>query len=459
MKDNDNIMDNSYLKVSKYTFFIENKNKFYTYNTVSNALMEIDEELYTSLINSKTNSKSIEKSIDENIIQRLKDDKFITENDEDEFLIFKSMIIALRNESQTMSLTIAPTMDCCFNCHYCFEKSKGPNYMSENVMKGIANHLAMIEGIKKIHLTWFGGEPLMAVPEMERLYRKLRRKLKEVSFHSNIITTGFHLTEDNIRSLQRMKVTDIQITLDGLKDTHNKIKFTEGCDDAFSVVLDNIERVCKLAPEILIVIRTNLTKTNAHEYQELQQMISQRFAGKNIAIAPAFVMDRDNCGRSHSPNMFTANEYPKYILELAEKGIDTPQVRYPDGAFTECAIRNALSLSFDPEGNLYKCWEHIGNTKYALGKINKNGVIENINETLLNRQMYGAAPLEDPVCRKCAYLPICHGGCPIQRVENAFYDGQNVCCTYYKGHINEFILEHIRRKESMEKNKKTILEV
>lgn len=321
--------------------------------------------------------------------------------------------------------------------------------MSEDVMQGITKFVENIEDLKIFKLTWFGGEPLMAVPEMEKLYRKLRRKLKSVTFHSNIITTGFHLTEENIKALQRMKVTNMQITLDGLRETHNKIKFTEGCEDAFSQVLDNLDRTCEIAPEIHIVIRTNLTKSNAHEYQELQQMILQRYTGKNLSIAPAFVMDRSDCGNVHDSNVFTAKEYPQYILDLSAKDVDSPFVRYPNKEILECAIRNPYSLSFDPEGNVYKCWEHIGETKYAIGKISKKGLIEDINNTLLNRQMYGADPLEDPACRKCPYLPICCGGCPIQRIENKFEDGKNVCCTYYKGHIDEFILEHIRRKEEM----------
>ena len=181
-------------------------------------------------------------------------------------------------------------------------------------------------------------------------------------------------------------------------------------------------------------------------------MILARYTGKNLSIMPAFVMDRNDCGRSNNPNVFSAKEYPQYILGLGEKGIDSPQLRYPDMNFNECAMRNPYSFAFDSDGNFYKCWEHIGDQKYALGKINKNGVIENVNETLLNRQMYGADPLEDPVCRKCPYLPICCGGCPIQRIENEFEGGKNICCTYYKGHIEEFILEHIRRKEIMEGN-------
>lgn len=442
---------NKEFKVSRYTFLINHNEKYYLYNTLSNALLEIDAELYSFLDNCKKNNQKINSL--EDIVSLLKKDRFITENDEDEFLLYKSILLSIRGEKDNMSLTVAPTMDCCFNCHYCFEKSKRPTYMSDDVINGIVNHISNIKGIKRLDLTWFGGEPLMAVPEMEKLYRKIRQKMKKIEFNSCVITTGFHLTEDNIKALQRLKINRIQITLDGLKDSHNKIKFTEGCDDAFSAVLENIERTCQLAPEIHIAIRTNLTKENANEYQELQQMIMKRFAGKNLFIAPAFVMDRDDCGRTVSHNLFSKSEYSKYILRLAGNGIDTPQVRYPENLFNECAIRNPYSFSFDPEGYVYKCWEHIGNTKYAIGKISKNGIIEDINQTLLNRQMYGADPLEDTVCRKCPYLPICHGGCPIQRIENKFEGGKNICCTYYKGHIDEFILKHIRRKELTEKMK------
>jgi uncharacterized protein len=444
--------NNTKLKVSRYTFPIEKDNRFYLYNTMSNSLLEVDKELYMLLYHHKTNNDYFKYNTEDDVILSLMDAKYITENDEDEFLIYKSVISSLRNERHCAILTIAPTMDCCFNCYYCFEKSKRPVYMSEDVMNGITKYVGNIENLKILKLTWFGGEPLMAVTEMERLYRKLRRKLKGVTFYSNIITTGFHLTENNIVALQRMKVTDIQITLDGQKETHNKIKFTEGCDDAFSTVLNNIEKTCELAPEIHIVIRTNLTKTNANEYQELQKMVLQRFVGKNVAIAPAFVMDRSDCGKVHDSNMFTTKEYPEYILELSEKGVDSPHVRYPAKQITECAIRNMNSLSFDPEGNVYKCWEHIGETKYAVGRISTKGHIENIDNTLLNRQLYGADPLEDSHCRICPYLPICSGGCPIQRIENAFNNGKNTCCTYYKGHIDEFILEHINRKEAMNRN-------
>lgn len=133
-----------------------------------------------------------------------------------------------------------------------------------------------------------------------------------------------------------------------------------------------IDLTTRLAPEIHVVIRINLTKTNAHEYEALQNFIFERFGGKNVAIAPAFVMDRDESGMADRGNLFSYGEYSRYILGLSNSGIDSPQVRYPSRHITECAIRNPLSLSFGPDGAVYKCWEHIGNPEFVIGKIDKD---------------------------------------------------------------------------------------
>lgn len=440
--------DKQTIKVSRYTFFVEHDNRKFLYNALSNALNEVDEELFNCMKALKVNHTREKITLDDDLVSTLLKNRFLTENDEDDFLIIKSVIQSIRSEKHGLILTIAPTMDCCFDCHYCFERTKSPVYMSENTMRGIAKFVSSLEGIRVTKITWFGGEPLMAVPQMEKLYRKLKRGLKDVPFQSNIITSGFHLDEPNIRALQRMKVSQMQITLDGMKESHNKIKFTPGCDDAFSKVLDNIDLASTIAPEIHIVIRANLTKTNAHEYEALQNLIYDRYKGRNVAVAPAFVMDRDESGKADRGNLFSHSEYPTYILGLSNSGIDSPQVRYPARHITECAIRNPLSLSFGPDGAVYKCWEHIGNPEFVVGKLEKDGSILITDTTLLNRQMYGADPLEDERCRECPYLPLCHGGCPIQRVQNKFYGAHNNHCTYYKGHIHEFIAEHIRKKEA-----------
>lgn len=443
------------MKISKYTFLFDTDNsEYYIYSTLSNALVEIDEDSYQYLSNLKKNKFDVVSSeIDEELYEVLVLKKFIAENDIDSFLFYKSILMQQRANQSHMHLTLAPTMDCCFRCHYCFEEHKEKNYMTEDVMDSIIKYLNSLPSKPELRITWFGGEPLMAPSQMEQFYDKLITHYKKPII-SNIITTGFHINEDIVGVIKKIGVSQVQITLDGLKDTHNKVKAISSCDDVFNKVLNNVELLLKTS-DIHVVFRINLTTQNAHEYIELFNHLVHRFKYfKNKGISPGFVMDRGTCGSSDNNQFFTHRNASKFVLDLYNKHqIHTPFLRYPSRFFNECAIKNVMSMSFDPDGYAYKCWEIIGNKKYAIGKLDEDGKLSNINQTIYNRHLYGADPLEDPICSKCKYLPVCNGGCPIQRIENVFEGGKNNCCTFYKGKLEEFLRIHLKLKEKGIANK------
>ena len=154
-----------------------------------------------------------------------------------------------------------------------------------------------------------------------------------------------------------------------------------------------------------------------------------------------------SCKQGHNNSIFNRAEAAKFVLELYHKHkIHSPFLDYPSRSFNECAIRNEVALSFDPEGYAYKCWEVIGNKEYAIGKLDNDGKLVDINQVILNRHLYAADPVEDPTCTACKYLPICHGGCPIQRIENVFDGAKNCRCTFFKGHLEEFLKIHLKLK-------------
>lgn len=212
------------MKISDYTFHFDIDNKeFYLYSSLSNALIEIDETTYQILsIAKKENLEILPSELDREIYDVLVIKKFIVENDLDNFLFYKSVIEKQRVGPEYMHMTIAPTMECCFKCHYCFEKIKEKDYMSEEVMNSIINYLHSLKSEPEFKLTWFGGEPLMALPQMEHFYEKLVERYKK-PVNSNIITSGFHIDAEAIRTMQKIGVDQIQVTIDGLKETHNKV--------------------------------------------------------------------------------------------------------------------------------------------------------------------------------------------------------------------------------------------
>ncbi|MDR3047009.1 MAG: SPASM domain-containing protein [Bacteroidales bacterium] len=442
------------MRISKYTFLFTFKNEYYIYNTLSNAMLRIDNDTYSILVECQKNKVEIEREkCDTEFYNLLEDKRFICENEKDEFLVYKSILAAQRNGTSHAHITIAPTMDCNFRCHYCFEK-KTQTYMSSEIIDSILKYISRQKELTSIMLTWFGGEPLMAIDKIKEFYDKFIKNCGNREFNSDIITTAYYITPEVIEILKYVKIRAMQITLDGLKDSHNKIKITEGCDDVFSKIIQNIDLLVEKAPEIHITIRVNLTKENINEYVELYRFLTNRYDGKNIGIAPAFVNNRGVDADKDSPIYFSNKECANYILNLFyQAGIHSPFLTYPARFFEECAIRSQTSIAFDPEGYAYKCWEIIGNKKYAIGKLDEEGDIVDVNLTMLNRMRYGADALDDKTCSKCAYLPICSGGCPIHRIQNEFEGQKNDCCTFCKGYLPHFMRAHLMLKKAGFENK------
>lgn len=439
-----------FMKISRYTFtFCSEKGKKYAYNSLSNSLLEVDNQTYETIADNLGKPLCDVSKLDDETYSVLVENGIITENDDDDFLKYKSIIYTQRECKEFMHLTIAPTMDCCFKCYYCFEDHKTRYYITDDIIDSIVSYINRQQEVKRLKITWFGGEPLMAAEKIEFFYKQFKFPNNRYQYlDSNIITTGYHIDNAVIQMFKNVGISSVQITLDGMKETHNTIKYLNG-EDVFSKVWANIRLLKETAPEIEVVIRVNLTKRNAEEYQELLKLfISDFHNSQKISISPAFVLNRNNSAICRQSDLFSHSERSEFILKLASKGINSPFLNYPEPFFNECAIRNKVAISFDPEGYAYKCWEIIGNKQYAIGHLDNSGHIIEINEKILNRQLFGAEPIDDQLCSKCKYLPICNGGCPIQRIQNKFEGAQNNTCTYMKGYLPDFMRYHILRKSN-----------
>jgi len=432
--------------ISNYTFLFENNNEYFIFNSLSKSFLQIDKESFDILIaKQKAKSEISEQDIDKELFDELVNRMMLCESHKDEFLIYKSIITEIRNSDASMHLTIAPTMDCCFSCFYCFEKEKNKNYLTNKVISAIIKNIKKRKNLKSVSLTWFGGEPLMAIDKMQKFYHKFR-KIWKGKFTSNVITTAFHIDEKVIDILKEIEITSMQITIDGTEKTHNSIKFTEGCDNAFQKVISNIDLLVEKFPELHIVMRVNTTKKNAAEYLEINDFFANRYQGKKVFCGPGLVMNRTN--DETMCDLFNRNEFSKFSLDLWQNNrVATPWLTYKDKMHTECAIRSKHSFSLDPEGYVYQCWENIGNKKYAIGKLDKNGNLTEINQKVLNRNLYGADPLANQQCQKCSYLPLCGGSCPVQRIENEFEGGCNELCTVYKNYVSEWLSAYLEVKK------------
>ena len=203
------------MKLSLFNIIFEHKNLFYITNTLSKGVLEINDEYRNILSSGDTTALTTEDW------QLLSEKGFAVDDKIDEMGLLRYRANILKNSKEEMEFVIAPTMACNFQCAYCFETPRN-GVMSNEVQKQILDFIykkTNTEQNKRIHIIWFGGEPLL-YPEIvinmnKQIYDYCQNNGKVLQ--SDVITNGYLLTKDIVKELQENHINHLQITLDGNK--------------------------------------------------------------------------------------------------------------------------------------------------------------------------------------------------------------------------------------------------
>ena len=87
------------------------------------------------------------------------------------------------------------------------------------------------------------------------------------------------------------------------------------------------------------------------------------------------------------------------------------------------------------EGELYKCWDSVGNRREVIGHITD---YKNTNGRLQKWLKYD--PFADEDCRSCIALPVCMGGCAHHGMD--LLQHENRCGTFrhtYREQVIDFV--------------------
>lgn len=419
------------MKWSKYNilFYSKTASVNLAYNILTGTLIELEEDLYNKV--SKYSKDPSKKEFDSDEISFFKEHKFIVDSDQDELNKIRLNLLRSRFSKKVLKLTIAPTYHCNFNCTYCFEENRPPVYMKEEVETSIIEYIKNSKESEVISICWYGGEPLMAKPIINSITNKIISLGKP--FDATLITNGYLLDSDFIKKIESLQITSLQITIDGNRQTHNSYRPHILERDSFSRIVNNVRELSKQAPpNIKISIRVNIDKNNSSEFADVYKLIKS--IDPNINIYPAFIfrnVQDEQCFINNKDRFdFLQNLYWNqgiYIDNIV------PQIN-----LTSCMMRSEGDLLIGPQGELYKCWEHLGAKDKCIGNIlNKDKIIDNIE--FLSRCMLCADYFEDPICLQCKYFPICNGGCSNHRIKNHSKDRSlnTSTCSVLKGNMEK----------------------
>ena len=420
------------MKPSNYNFFFPyepDENKLIAYNSFSNATALIDKDKYELFMDYCNHGTAIG---DEEFVSQLKAGCFVVEDNVNELEFLKLRMLSSRFATNSLGLTIAPTADCNFRCPYCYEKDVlAQVYMSEEVQDRIVKLLeAQVKTISSFSVTWYGGEPLMAIDVVERLSRKFIEicEAHDVTYGAGMITNGYLLTPDIARLLKELKVNFLQITLDGDKEVHDVRRPLVDGSGSFDTIISNMVAAKEDMP--FVSIRINVDRHNIQSAKHVATILRDKGLSDKVK-AHLGKITADN-GSYNKSSCFDVCDFSREEAQYYSDNFDDEMYlqRYPSLVSNVCAADKFNAHIIAADGRLYKCWSDIGRDDRCVGSLLEQKVGE--VDPLLRYMLHD--PTADEQCKSCNLLPVCMGGCPYKRL-----NGETDKCSIYKYQLESFL--------------------
>jgi uncharacterized protein len=377
-------------------------------------------------------------------LDQLHHDGFLVPESRDELAAFRAHYYAARQSTDTMTLTIAPTMACNLACGYCFQgQQKDLRKIGSDVPDAIydlvAHHSDHLSGL---NIAWYGGEPLMGKETIFALSDRLISLCdkKNINYSASIVTNGYFLTSEVAQQLYTRRCTYAQVTIDGVRDTHDRMRPLLSGRGSWDRIMGNLDAVLDSTP-MAINVRVNVGQSNVNECGTLLEEFEKRnFAAKgkfSVYFAPIDASTPE-AGSAYE-DALAKSAYSKAVLGLGEQarvagfaGMITP----PAGIMGMCVAAQDQGYVIAPNGDVHKCWETAHDPDKRTGTIFEPEGLKGSP----NAQLWDAwSPFDNPVCTSCRILPMCGGHCPHRFVYADSGDSNSLPCPDWKWNTAEYL--------------------
>lgn len=429
------------MKKSKYNFFFNlDEDSVLAFNALRNGMAVIPKTVYQKLSHSGIDELG---DFDEATIRELLKGGFICDDNLNEFNLIRVRKNRSQYASHSLGLTIAPTLSCNLACKYCFE-TPSKFIMDEKIIQQLTVFVEnyINRGIQSLGVVWYGGEPLLAVDVIDTLSKAFISlcEKKNVKYTASIITNGVLLTKETAELLKTCNISMAQITLDGDRDSHNARRPYRGGNGSFNDILANVKAIAGFIP---VIIRSNIDVTNSDAALNFLRDIKdepwfKENYGKSVQFYFGHVRKYTSSCACSKDEVLKQGEFWIKDMELknilSQSGFSSDE--YPN-ITSGCCATNLHSYVVDPRGDLYKCWNHIGEKTKAVGSIFHPVELNPLHiEYLTDGFEY------DEECVECKCLPVCMGGCIDIRIMAKKGEIDHKDCSQWKFYLEESLRKY-----------------
>lgn len=407
-------------KQSLYNHFQKwNEDYYIAYNACSGAVALMTPEhyrIYCCLMEKISNGQSDGFNEEEDkLLKQLEYGKYTCPRNFDETRAIQFQSNIARYNVSSVALVIAPTMACNMACEYCYEATKSGK-LDEARTKAIVEFVEnRVAAMNDLSVTWYGGEPLLAMDVIEELSARFIELSEKHHFRYNasIITNGYLLSPRVIERLLELKVHLAQVTLDGPSEMHNKKRPLKNGKDSFATIVENLK--CA-AERMRLSVRVNIDKSfSTDTIDRLLDELAAAGLKEHVSVNFGHLDTATQVCANIAESCFDVSAFSEvetdYYRLLLNRGFRIDRV--PSPSAVACMAQTLDAFVVDPNGEMYKCWNYVGDQAKSMGNI--KDAVDYQHPNFL--RLYDIDPFNYETCRECNILPVCMGACPSKRVD------------------------------------------
>ncbi|OPY72634.1 MAG: hypothetical protein A4E64_02893 [Syntrophorhabdus sp. PtaU1.Bin058] len=283
--------------------------------------------------------------------------------------------------SESLHLIIFPTEQCNLRCWYCYEQYQ-IGTMPDNIIAGVKRLLTKrYQGLKQLNISWFGGEPLLAVGCIRAISQHihwLNSQFPSVQYHANITTNATLLSQDLYNELCIYGINLFHITLDGPRWIHDRLRRYRGGQGSFDRIWGNLLSIRNESKGGAgkILLRIHYSMDTWHHLEFLIKDICREFeADKRFKLYFRPIQRlSDKC----NPALLSFPKKRQAEIESSLRGFmaaSEMEEVLPANENSICYAAAANSLGVRSNGTLCKCTVALDKPINNIGRIDSDGTL------------------------------------------------------------------------------------
>ena len=366
---------------------------------------------------------------------------FIVNAERDERAEQQKRFIQGKEDLSYLDLTILVTHNCQMRCTYCFEGNKEKIVISSDTQKAILRLLERHEQVcRRLRVTWFGGEPLLAYMQIKELTQKIRQFCQDhqISYSADITTNGYALNQQRCRELvDELLVKRFIITIDGPADIHDQRRALASGLPTFNIIWRNVNDLIDCGA--WVTVRMTIDRMNRPHIPEfLHHLANSRLKGR-IGLSFCRTIFINYTSDEVKSQIYNEEEWAEeewHLIQLAHQ-LGLWRYQFPYASPTGGCLRRG-DITIAASGLIYKCLDTVGDQRWVCGN-----VTEATNDTSPDwyRQWLEWTPMSNETCRRCVLQPLCNGGCPHNALYSDKKHGSSLQCQDWKPNYRKQIIE------------------